>query len=265
MKIEHNMPERDYHAIPSTDRASQSFLKSMRKSPMHAIMRETSDTAAMQLGRAVHSAVLTPQLMAADYVAYPGKTRRGKQYDAFLADHAGVDILTQSQLATAHCIADAVTAHPAAHALLTGGRAEVSIFGQVEGVRCKMRADYITDCGEYMQIVDLKTTRDADPQAFARDSWNYGYHWQAGLYCAMAEAAYGKPARFSIVAVESDAPHDVVVYEIPEQLSAHGFVLVQSMLEEYRECLESGDWPGISQDPMTLGVPAWAVSEVFGS
>lgn len=265
--IHTNISERDYHAIKAADLCSQSYLKKMRKSPKHAMYAEAShqDSASMMLGRAVHCLTLTPSLFDDGFTAYEGKVRRGKAYDAFVAESGGKEILTQSEMTSAQRMASAVAQHQTASKLFVGGKAEVTIVASINGVACKIRLDYLIEHDDHVQIIDLKSTKDASPEAFSRDSWNFGYHWQSGLYSEITAGEFnGKPVLFSIVAVESSLPHDVVVYDVPQELTDFGFQRCLEQIAKFDECKSSGNYPGISDVPLELGVPSWAHKDVYG-
>ena len=72
-------------------------------------------------------------------------------------------------------MAEAVRARPAAAAALEGGRVELPVtWTDVEtGIECKGRLDCITT-----RFVDLKTTVDASPRAFAASAVKYSTHAQ---------------------------------------------------------------------------------------
>ena len=66
-------------------------------------------------------------------------------------------------------MADAILNHPEAYALVKSARfREHVIVGDLHGVRCKARVDIVArDDNDRVGVVDLKTTFDARPEAFA--------------------------------------------------------------------------------------------------
>ena len=83
------------------DAVNKSTLWEMRKSPLHYwhLTHDTprEDTKAMQLGRAVHAAILTPTAYKRDFAVTPDidrRTKAGKEaYEAFCAEAEGKEIL----------------------------------------------------------------------------------------------------------------------------------------------------------------------------
>lgn len=99
-------------------------------------------------------------------------------------------------------------AHPKAAALLTCGALppKFSIFWQDAdtGIDCRCRPDYIHSSGI---IVDLKSTLDASPAAFAKSCANSRYHVQDAFYSEGFYQAAGEwPRGFVFIAVEKPRP-----------------------------------------------------------
>jgi hypothetical protein len=107
-------------------------------------------------------------------------------------------------------------------------------------------------------IVDLKTTKDASPDGFARSIVNFGYHIQAAFYCEAIQLHTDKPAAFFFVAVESQPPHNVMVYELDPFALQAGAAGMRRAKKLYAECLRTGIWPGYGDGIHTLALPSWA-------
>jgi hypothetical protein len=112
--ILHSMTYDEYAAIPAV-RASD--LKALGKSPRRYLWEQThhTDSPAMRMGRAVHTAVLEPHRYAAEYVvATCRRDARTKDYQAFVAAHPGAEILTADEDREARETAAAVLEHVSA-------------------------------------------------------------------------------------------------------------------------------------------------------
>ncbi len=261
----HTMSEGDYFALPHVN---QSTLKAYGKSPKHARYQETHprDSTAMALGRAAHCMILQPGEFDSRFCAFDGKVRRGKQWDAFKAANSDLQILTASELDHVQAMAKSVKNHLAASELLVGGTAEQTVLWDCEGTPCKARFDY----HQAFSVIDLKTTRDASPDAFGRDAWQFGYHIQAAFYVdALRHACPGlanaNPGPdFKIIAVESAAPHDVVVYTLDREIIEAGRRRYLELLSAYKSCVGFDQYPGISAEPLALTVPGYAHKDVYG-
>ena len=88
----------EYFALPAE---SWSRLKLLRESPAHyryALERPSEDTPTLALGRYVHTAILSPDLLSEDFAVYPGARRAGKEWDAFAAAHNGRTIFRADEI-----------------------------------------------------------------------------------------------------------------------------------------------------------------------
>ena len=277
-----------YHRAPGVN---QSKLKIMRdKSAAHLryyLEHPPQQTDSMRLGAAIHDAVLLPdefERLWQTAKQCEGVTKQGKQCTKtgsvvedgkhFCHVHAAsnisnvepepVTLLSPADYQTCLNVRDAVRAHPRASKLLTG-RAERSAFwiDEETGVLCKGRFDLLSTV--FPAIVDLKTCRDASPEAFARTIWEYGYHLQAGHYLdgeRILDIYGGEEVRFATVAVEKEPPYCVAIYEIGEEWLDSARLELRALIRQYADCLESGIWPGYSDKVEPIEPPRWARYEM---
>jgi hypothetical protein len=214
-------------------------------------------TAAMRFGSLVHCVVLEPDETSKRYgVCGPRNTKAGKEQAEQMAS-AGIEAVTASDMLTANCMADAVRQHPYAAALLVDGKAEQSFWwtDTATGMRCKCRPDWYYGS----TVVDIKTTTDASPQAFARSVATFAYHVQAAHYLAGLHGA----ERFVFVAVEKTYPHAVAVYELDADALALGRTTRDNALDVIAGCQAAGVWPGYSDTIIqTISLPKWATNPI---
>ena len=168
-------------------------------------------------------------------------------------------ILNPEQWKTIHAMRDALMAHPAANALLTGipGKAEKSVYwiDATTGVLCRCRPDWWRDDN---LIVDLKTTEDASPEGFARSIAKFRYDVQDAFYTDGVQQATGKrPKAFVFIAVEKKPPYGVGVYVLDAETKDLGRAQYQHDLRVYAECVRTGEWPGYGDKIQTINLPAW--------
>lgn len=168
-------------------------------------------------------------------------------------------ILNPEQWKTIHAMRDALMAHPAANALLTGvpGEAEKSVYwiDATTGVLCRCRPDWWRDDN---LIVDLKTTEDASPEGFARSIAKFRYDVQDAFYTDGVQQATGKrPKAFVFIAVEKKPPYGVGVYVLDAETKDLGRAQYQHDLRVYAECVRTGEWPGYGDKIQTISLPAW--------
>lgn len=171
---------------------------------------------------------------------------------------------SKSDLDKAIEIWNAVNAHEAASMLLSQGEPEVTYFytDPTTGVDCKVRMDWLrTDLN---WIVDLKTTLDASRNAFEKSIATYRYHVQPAHYMPAVNAE-----KFFFIAVEKEPPYGVAVYDATcpleddtqhgvNNLIEHGTLQRNSDLMRYKHCVETGEWPGYSQEIQPIELKQWA-------
>lgn len=142
--------------------------------------------------------------------------------------------------------------------MLDGAEVEKSLFwmdGQYN-VPCKARYD----AWQSGIIIDLKTTTDASRDEFARTIANYTYHAQAAMYCSGAEHALDRsPDAFVFIAVESEPPHAVACYQLPNAAILAGMHLVSRAQARYAEVLASGKWTGYPETIEVIELPRYAM------
>ena len=146
--------------------------------------------------------------------------------------------------------------------LFIKGEHEKSFFWTDEktGIKCKCRPDSFGKIKDQYVCVDLKTTTNAETQAFMRDSMKFGYDIQAAHYCDGLEAEYGKPFSFVFVAQEKTAPYLVNVLQADDYFIASGKEVKDALLGKYKECLEKDEYPGYMDEEsgiQSLSVPNW--------
>jgi hypothetical protein len=253
----HDMTNEAYHAHPAI---SSSDVKTVfNKSLAHWQLSQRRESAAFDLGSAVHALVLEPEK---DLVRCGPGDRRGNAWkDAKLAaDLDGYILLPEAEYELAKNVAYAAITQmpewmdrPRIH--------EASFFAEdhVTGVEIKCRPDiYIEEDG---LVIDLKTCASASPRQFTRDVHNYGYNLQAAFYLRVLQEAGFKAERFVFFAIEKEAPFACCCHEIdPDYLNASDAAITATLIK-IRDAQKKGDyttgWPEINM----IGQPAWFMAD----
>ncbi len=259
--ILYDYPEAEYHSRPEL---SSTGARRLLDSP--ARFRYWEDhpqpaKAAFDLGSAAHTKILG---VGANTVEYPAEhlTASGNASTKVATvaweqeqRAAGLIPISSSDARKVDAMAEAVLADADARRVLEaiGGR-EVTIVTELEGVPVRARFDMYDD----INGGDLKTTRDASPRGFNRSVGSFGYHIQSAWYEAAHKAETGRALEsFSFIVVESAAPHLVGCYDLDVMWREVAAEQTQKALALYRQCIESGIWPGYGS--RTLTAPTWAV------
>jgi hypothetical protein len=284
--IHRNLSMSDYLRLPYM---SASRLEKLRRSPLqyqHCLSEEREGSSALDRGTALHMAILEPPLFNANYTvagdcAQPLKSgaRKGepcgtrglflhRQFGWLCGVHVkgcgdnldtSKEILTESDHARVLGMRDAILGHPRAKTLFEGkGEFEATvIFDDPEtGVRCRIRPDRMIERAG--MLVDIKTTRDAAPWSFPRQAEALGYFRKLAFYRRGLRAIGWPHTATAIVAPESDAPFDLCCYLAEEDDLDGAHMEVTRLLRIFKQCDESGDWPGYATEFQPLSRPAWA-------
>lgn len=252
-------PDEKYHADRTA--VSKSWLDHIHRSPAH--LRAYLDglipsTPRMEFGSLVHAWVLEPDSIESRYLKIPKLDRRRKADKEKYAELEAVAkarnmaMIDEDTWRQAMTIRDAVYRHKAAAAILGKGDPEQAVLwtNPETGELCKAKADWLR---ENFPLVDVKTTTDASPSAFARSVVNYRYCAQLRHYCEGFERD-----RMVWVAVEIAPPYAVAVYASDDAMMKRGIEERDPDLRLYAECKSKNEWPGYADSVQTLTLPRWA-------
>lgn len=268
------LPEDVYHAAKG---ASKSRLWKMHTdSPAHvkaSMERGTADSEALVWGRAFDNYLFEPDQFDSKWAVGKLKTWTSQKFQLEREDalKAGVDLLTPDMKAALKPMADSIHAHPLAGEIIRSpGIAQTSIFANdpETGVLMKGRVDYYCVYKGESIHVDLKTASDADPRMFQRAATDFGYPLQALHYKAICEALdvqEGRPPRdrrflFIVVEKKPDGAlpdYRTEVFEYPPEEIERLVPFRRKLLEQWKRCEESVEWPGREARVHNLFVPDW--------
>jgi hypothetical protein len=260
------MPEDAYHRDPvPAGSLSASGAKKLLASPARFFYdraHPSQPTAAMELGTAAHKLVFGVGTQVTVVDAENWRTKAAREEAAEVRARGHVPLLPPDY-AQAQAIAAAVRAHPVASALfdLDRGDPEQSLFwvDQESGVWLRSRLDWLPrPTGRRMVIGDLKTCASATPQAIAKAVTEYGYYIQAPWYAdAMRALGLDDDPDFVLVFVETAPPYLVAVAAIDEDSTTYGRAQGRKAIERFRDCTESGIWPGYTTEIQWISLPPW--------
>ena len=264
MKLEgliSGMPNDVYHNVP--DSISKSGLDLINRSPAHYFYAQKKEpTRAMQLGTALHTAILEPDVFSRHYVLLSEVSdRRSSIYKEAVKTHGADNVLTGPEADSVAGMQESVYANDKARRLIQGcEHKEISVFATcpATGLNIRCRFDGLSIEGNY--AIDLKTTRDARPDEFSKSIFNYRYHVQDAFYRYVFLCATGVDLdRFEFIAVENEIPHVTMMYQLDDISRAIGESGFKSDLSVVKECLTAGIWPGYDNENEIISIPEWAI------
>ncbi len=232
-----------------------SHLKAYGRSAMHGAHArnapERPPTDAMQLGSAVDAMLFGHKKV----YGWEGKVRRGKEWDAYQAEHTDGIILPNSAFYKARNMADALKSCKVAEPHLKGAYQETILF-RWNGIDCRATPD-IRGAGF---LTELKTSVSSDPNHFPWHSRRMFYHAQM----RMQNLAIGDTAQDCfIVCIESAEPHPIQVFRITEKALIEGERCLIAWSERLKIAEQSGKFLPYTTCVMPLDVPDDEESLIF--
>jgi len=247
----------EYRDILALNWSSLKHMASSAKLYRWRIDHPRPDTPALDLGTAVHCAVLEPDTFDDRYIVRPKgidlRKKAGKEWKASIDPDK--PLLSYDQGWAVEHIRRAVAEHPIAAEILEGTRREETVTWTIDGVACKGRVDAIAPD----RLVDLKTTSKGLAR-FERDTASMLYHCQLAWYADGCDDANLLPvdAPVYIIAAETVEPYDVGVYCLPPEVLEVGRATYERLLGYWCECTRADRWPGQCPGLQNLELPAWA-------
>lgn len=244
----------DYHKDPALGSTSLKTLATRTPAHYQYDLTHPKFSDAFDLGTVVHSLILEGDDSVMRVCPFPAWTTKAAKdaRDEARAD-GKIPLLTKDWLQVLN-MRDAVMSQAIAHAAFTGHKAEQSVFWEEDGLMLKCRPD----AWQPGSLIDLKTARSADPNEFGKTAHEFGYHQSAAHYIDGVKAATGEELPFHFVLVEKTEPYLVSVVELDWEAIDLGRALNDRAKRIYRECAESGNWPGYpAAEPISL--PTYAV------
>ena len=155
---------------------------------------------------------------------------------------AGKVPMLAHELEDVYAMRDSVAIHPRAASLLAEGEPELSglIWDEQYEIWYQIRLDWLRPDGV---IIDLKQTKDSNPEPFYKQCAQLKYHLSAAMYLRGARALGIARPEWAWVAVQNTAPHPVSVHELSPDDLATGDRLVHAAFRKYAASLKTGDWP----------------------
>ena len=225
----------DYHKNSSI---SASGLKTIYKfSVEHYLKQKPFSSNAMNLGSAIHTIMIEGQkTYSQQYFEIPDigdlrkkenkeilknleKKSKGKKIikspDSYIIKNV-MDSFLNNNLAQFYC----------------KGKRELSHYLEFMDVPVRVRPDII---GKDW-ISDIKTCQFNSPIKFKRQCYDLSYHLQAVFYC---DVLGYDPKKFKFIAVETQHPFSIAVYNLSDQMIEHGRNAYKKALKDWQFYLET--------------------------
>lgn len=270
----------DYLALyPHT--IGKSDILAFMSSPLQSIYQGTTPKEYKRhfsIGSAFNDLLIDPERYG-KYQTLPEinkRTNAGKAFYADLVANFGEEyLITKSDRLTVELMAYAAQEHPeyermvlappANMKMLTQRKEATMLYTDPYGILLRGRPDVIltyspTNRVRSHVIYDIKTTKDASLNSFARDFYNYGYWMQSALYSYILHRLEPMDVMptCKIFAVETSAPYHVRCFEVDPVTIGYGHEIIDRVLKHMFKCAQQDAWPGFGKELETLRLPSWA-------
>ena len=256
------MPEDYYHTTKGF--ISKSSLSMLKASVFRFFNQPARNpTKAMQIGTALHCAILEHEKFKETYLMMPEvKSKALKVYKDAVKGNPEKEILTGSDCNNLDGMVKAVYGNNAARELLElDGWCEVSGFHEDEntGVKLRHRFDKLTKCGIG---IDLKKTQSVAPEELSKTIQKYGYHMQDSLYSDAYEAITGfNLSAFYFIFVEEQYPHEVAVVYLDDVSKQVGRDEYKELLCDYSFYSQNRDKVHNNSEIQMVSLPEWSLRQ----
>lgn len=227
---------------------------------------EPKNTAAFEVGKALHMRVLEPIRFAATYIDLDrfGDMRSSKnrnERDIYIDNNPGIVAIKQVQLDAVQKMYESMMRRPMVEAILSLGKREVVLrwIDETTGLRCKSRVDYYE--GEKFGLaLDLKSVLSASHWEFGRSMYEYGYHTQHGFYSEGCRANGLNLRGFVFLLVEKTPPYLSALRKVDSAGEERGFEQIAARLAKLAAIRDSGRFDGYPDTIEEQCLPGYAFS-----
>lgn len=197
----------------------------------------------MDIGTYFHTAVLEPHKLKEECAVWDG-IRRGKAWVDFLDLNKNKTIITSKEVDRANNLINATRKDEQSMKLLAEGEAEISCFAELEGLKVRVRADWMDVNRGF--VMDLKSTTGnaKNIQKTQKTIEMYHYDLSAAMYLdafnqALAKAKKPLVKDFYWVFASKDM-ENAQVYKATERMLELGRLKYKRALKNIKEAAASG-------------------------
>lgn len=264
------MTEKEYREHPAVSRSELWRISESPEKFKWYKDHPEQPTPALIFGQLFHSLALQPEKVNDLFAIAPNVDRRtqaGKEaFVEFESESTGKTIITGDMINTATDMVESLFSNEFAKKLLSGEKEKPFFWtDDLTGEECKCRADCLTEIGDQLIIVDLKTAECAETEAFMRAAIKHGYDFQSAMYSKGVEVNTGKKPLFVFIAIEKKPPYAINILQADELFIRRGYDLFREYIGIYSECKKTDVWWGYLgryNQINNLALPAYLAKEV---
>lgn len=271
----YSMPASEYHSDPCPEPSLTQSIAGIiwHRTPLHGWMVHprlnpacrSIESDAFDLGSAAHSLILEQDesrfciIEADDWRTKAAKELRDEARATGQVPMLAKDYLRVKAMRDA---AHKFISGSELRGLFQGGEPEQTAIAH-DGIWMRGRFDWLST--DRRIVLDYKTSgKSANPESFLRSSvFQFGYDIQAAMYLYLNQLTGGpEDAKFVWLAQETEAPYACSLMGASPSLIETGQRKLSSVIDQWTECLLTGEWTGYGNRIAWLEAPAWELSKV---
>lgn len=243
------MTEKEYRQHPAISR-SQLFKMSESPEKFKYYQEHPEEpTPSLIFGQLFHAMALQPETVKDLFAVAPNvdrRTKAGKEaYAQFEEEAESKIVVTADMYQQAEEMCEVLNNNEYVKKLLNGEKEKTFFWNDdLTGEACKCRVDCLTELGDNLLVVDLKSTENAQTDPFMKSAIKYGYDLQSAMYNKGVEINTGKKPIFVFIAIEKKPPYAINILEADELLIRRGYDLFREYIGIYHDCKQTNNWYG---------------------
>lgn len=264
------MTDREYREHPGISRSQLVKIGESPEKFKYYMENPEQPTPSLIFGQLFHAMVLQPENVVEEFCVAPDvdrRTKAGKEaYAQFMVESATKTVVSMEMMEQACAMSVALHGNEFVRKLLDGEK-EVPFFwnDEMTGEQCKCRVDCLSQIGDIPVVVDLKTTDNAETDAFMRSAVKYGYDFQTAMYLEGVKKNTGKYPIFVFIAIEKKPPYAINIMQADKVFIQRGCDLFREYIGIYHDCKQTGNWYGYLgkyNQINNLALPSYLAKEI---
>jgi len=259
----------DYYSLKMlSDSSLKLFSDNSPRTALYLMKNGIKETDALIFGRFIHSCCLEPDTVDKEYHLLPSdfnlRSKANKELYQSIIDSGKMPIKWDMQQ-KANEMVDRIFESKNAKMLLKG-IAEKEYFATIDGIEMKSKVDLVNSEKGY--ILDLKTTLNAEPEAFIKEMENRKYFQQAWLYRHMANLNGENIKKFFFLNITKEMPYTMSIIEVSDEQFQIGEAMFWHSFSLYKQALKTPDkdfdsFPS-GQKHFVYDTPLWISRKYLG-
>ena len=253
----------EYHSHPALSASLAKLI--VQRSPLHAWTAsralnpdfEEEHKDEFDLGHVVHSLVLEGDESKLVIVEKDDwRTKEAREAKLAARETGKTPILARKMpqvRAVVQAVKDCIAGSELA-GIFEGAHIEQPIMWQEGAIACRCKPDLLS--ADRAIVLDLKTTTNAEPNAFIRQITALGYDIQNDFYLRGTKAKH-----FIFLPVETEPPYATSLVALGPQMLEIASKKVDFALSIWDACMRSGKWSGYSNQIHYAEPNAWEAAQ----